>query len=151
MKSIGLAAVSLGLLAAAVAGSGPAARGATYLPSEQVSAAFARGMPLVEVENYKVHASRREAPGQVEIHLKDTDIIHVLTGTATFVTGGAIVGGRNVEPEEIRGTSVEGGETRTIRPGDVIIVPNGTPHWFKAVPAPMTYYVVKVRAAGDAR
>jgi hypothetical protein len=71
--------------------------------------------------------------------------------TATFVTGGTMGGGKNVEPEEIRGSSIDGGETRTIRPGDLIIVPNGTPHWFKEVPAPMTYYVVKVRAAGDAR
>jgi glc operon protein GlcG len=29
--------------------------------------------------------------------------------------------------------------------GDVLIVPNGTPHWFQDVSAPFTYYVVKVR------
>ena len=34
---------------------------------------------------------------------------------------------------------------------EVLIVPNGTPHWFKEVPARMTYYVVKVRASGDSR
>lgn len=123
----------------------------TYLPSERVTAAFLKGMPLVEQENYKVHASRREAPGQAEVHTKDTDIVYVLTGSATFVTGGTVGGGKNVEPEEVRGSSIEGGQTRTIRAGDLIIVPNGTPHWFKEVPAPMTYYVVKVRAAGDAR
>ncbi len=32
----------------------------------------------------------------------------------------------------------------------MIIVPNGTPHWFKAVPGPITYFTVKVRSAGDA-
>jgi len=152
MKVIGFAATSLGLLV--LAASAPATRAAgkevTYIPSEKVAAGFVKGMPLVEQENYKVHASRREVAGQVEVHTKDTDIIHVLTGTATFVTGGTMVGGKGIEPEEIRGTSVEGGLTRTIRPGDVIIVPNGTPHWFKEVSGPMTYYVVKVRAAGDA-
>lgn len=120
----------------------------TYLPADQVKAAFAKGVPLLEVANYKIHASRRDAAGQVEVHEKDTDIIHVLTGTATLVTGGSVVGGKAVAAEEIRGTDVEGGETREIKPGDVVVVPNGTPHWFKAVPAPMTYYVVKVRAEG---
>lgn len=123
----------------------------TYLPAEKVAAAFAKGTPLVEVENYKVHASRRESPGQVEVHMMDTDIIHVLSGSATLVTGGTLVGGKTVAPEEIRGTSVEGGETRRIEPGDVMIVPHGVPHWFKEVPGPLTYYVVKVRAAGESR
>ena len=62
-----------------------------------------------------------------------------------------MVGGKNVEPEEIRGTSIDGGDTRELRPGDVIIVRSGTPQWFKVVPGPMTYFVVKVRAAGGAR
>ena len=148
MKIIGLVAAGFGLLAPVAAQAGGAATSVTYIPSETVAAAFAKGMPLVDVGSYKVHASRREASGQAEVHTMDTDIIYVLTGSAVFVTGGTVVGGKNVEVEEIRGTSIEGGETRTIRTGDVIIVPNGTPHWFKEVPAPMTYYVVKVRAAG---
>ncbi len=126
---------------------GPGATAAvTYLPSAQVAAGFVKGMPLLEVGGYKVHASRRDAAGQVEVHTQDTDIIHVLTGSATLVTGGQIEGGKEIAPEEIRGTSVQGGETRSLKPGDVIVVPNGVPHWFKEVPALMTYYVVKVRA-----
>jgi glc operon protein GlcG len=152
MKRTGLAVIGLGVLAGAA---GPAQSGAgravTYLAADRVAAAFAKGEPLLEVENYKVHASRRDAPGQAEVHVADTDIIHVLTGSATFVAGGRVVGGRDVAPEEIRGASVEGGEALTIRAGDVIVVPDGTPHWFKSVPAPMTYYVVKVRTGGGAR
>jgi len=153
MKVISFAMGSLGLIALASPGpfAGPASREVVHLSSETVSAAFAKGKPLVEIENYKVHASRREAPGQVEVHTRDTDVIHVLTGTATFVTGGTMVGGKDVEPEEIRGSSIDGGTTRELRPGDLIIVPSGTPHWFKDVPAPMTYFVVKVRAVGEAR
>ena len=153
MKMIGMSAAGLGLVALATAASmaSPPGREVAYIPSEKVAAAFAKGMPLVEQENYKIHASRREAPGQAEVHTKDTDLIYVLTGTATFVTGGTVVGGKSPAPEEVRGTSVEGGETRTIQPGDLIIVPNGTAHWFKEVPGPMTYYVVKVRADGDGR
>ena len=68
-----------------------------------------------------------------------------MEGAATFVTGGAVVGGRPTEPDEIRGAAIEGGETRRIAKGDVITVPNGTPHWFREVEGPLTYYVVKVR------
>jgi glc operon protein GlcG len=33
----------------------------------------------------------------------------------------------------------------SITAGDVIVVPNGVPHWFREVPGPLDYYVVKVR------
>lgn len=123
----------------------------TSIGADAVSAAFAKGQPLVEMENYKVHASRRDLPGQAELHEADTDIIHVLTGTATLVTGGTVVEGRTITPEEVRGTSIAGGSERTLAAGDVVIVPAGTPHWFRDVPVPMTYFVVKVRKAGGPR
>jgi glc operon protein GlcG len=118
-----------------------------YLSRDQVTAAFAKGVPMIEVGDYKIHASRREGPGQVEIHTRDTDIAYVLQGTATLVTGGAPVGLRETGPEELRGVSVTGGETRLLQPGEVVVIPNGTPHWFKEVSAPFLYYVVKVRQA----
>ena len=118
----------------------------TYFPAAQVSKAFEKGMPLIEIANYKVHASHRDGPGIVEVHTRDTDIIYMLEGTATLVTGGTIVDGKNIEPEEIRGRDVKNGETRQITKGDVIIVPNGVPHWFKEVKGPLNYYVVKVRS-----
>jgi quercetin dioxygenase-like cupin family protein len=92
-----------------------------------------------------VHASRREKPGMVEAHTWDTDVIYVLDGTATFVTGGKLVSGKEIAPGEIRGTDIQGGETRQLKKGDVITIPNGTPHWFKEVQGPFLYYVVKVR------
>lgn len=125
----------------------PAAPKVTYLPAAQVSKAFEKGMPLLEIANYKIHASHRDAPGIAEVHTKDTDIIYMLEGSATFVTGGTVVDGKNIEPEEIRGKEIKGGESRTITKGDVIVVPHGTPHWFKDVKGPLNYYVVKVRAA----
>jgi len=125
----------------------PATTKVAYFPAGQVNKAFEKGMPLLEIANYKIHASHRDAPGIVEVHSKDTDIIYMLEGTATFVTGGTIIEGKNIEPEEIRGKDVKGGETRTITKGDVIIIPHNTPHWFKEVKGPLNYYVVKVRAA----
>jgi glc operon protein GlcG len=118
----------------------------TYFDSSRVKAAFVKGMPLIEVENYKVHASHRDGSGMVEVHERDTDIVYVLEGSATLVTGGEMVDGKPAAKEEIRGVSIRGGETRRIVPGDVIIIPNGVPHWFKEVPGPLNYYVVKVRS-----
>jgi glc operon protein GlcG len=62
-----------------------------------------------------------------------------------LVTGGTAVDTKTIAPHEIRGASIKDGETRRIVPGDVIIIPNGVPHWFKDVPGPLDYYVVKVR------
>lgn len=117
----------------------------TFIPADQVKAAFAKGAVLVNNGNYMVHASRRDTEGQVEVHVKDVDIIYVLEGTTTFVTGGDIVNAKTTAPDEIRGTDVRGGETRTLTKGDIIVVPKGTPHWFKEVAGPLLYYVVKVR------
>jgi len=116
----------------------------TYFDKDKVVVAFAKGMPLIEVSNYKVHASRREAPGMAEVHNLDTDIIYVLEGSATIVTGGQVVDGKTTAPNEIRGKEISGGDARKLMKGDVMIVPAGTPHWFKEVTGPLLYYVVKV-------
>ena len=116
----------------------------TYIPAAQVDATFAKGAPLIELSDLKVHASRREKPGLVEVHERDTDILYVLEGSATLVTGGRMLDGKTVSKDELRGTSIEGGETRRIARGDVIIIPRGVAHWFREVPAPLTYFAVKV-------
>jgi mannose-6-phosphate isomerase-like protein (cupin superfamily) len=71
----------------------------------------------------------------------------VLRGSATLVTGGTAINLKPTGPEELRGSGIRGGETRELKPGDVVIIPNGIPHWFKEVNAPFLYYVVKVRQA----
>lgn len=116
----------------------------TYLRSGDVSAAFAKGMPLLETATYKIHASRRDGDGKAEIHTRDTDIVYVLEGSATLITGGTVVNGGTTAQDEIRGEAISGGQSRAVSPGDVIVVPNGTPHQFKNVKGPFLYYVVKV-------
>lgn len=115
----------------------------TYIQKEAVSAAFQKGAPLFETPEFKVHASHRDGPGMAEVHEKDTDILYVLKGSATLVTGGKLVDGKVTATDEVRGARIEGGETRQLVPGDVLVVPAGTPHWFQAVPGPFDYYVVK--------
>ena len=124
-------------------GSTPPATGATFIDSKNVSAAFAKGMPLLETAGYKVHASRRVEPGQAEIHTLDTDVIYVVDGSATLVTGGKAVDAKEIAPNEIRGTKIEGGEAHQIAKGDVIVIPKGVPHQFTAVTGELHYFVCK--------
>ena len=129
-------------------GSAAAPPPVSYWKASEVNAAFAKGAVLFDGaggRNYMVHASHRDAPGDAEVHALDTDIIYVLEGSATFVTGGAVRDGRTTAPNEIRGAAIENGEVRRIGKGDVLIVPNGTPHWFRDVQGPLNYFVVKVR------
>lgn len=118
-----------------------------HFPAAQVNAAFAKGDVLFGGDggNYMVHASRRDAAGQAEIHAKDADVIYVLDGAATIVTGGTVPDARSIAPDEVRGATIHGGTTRRLAKGDVMIIPSGTPHWFQEVDGPVLYYVVKVR------
>ena len=107
------------------------------------------GSPVDEPQTLAklAHASRREGPGMAEIHTRDTDIVHVLGGTATLVTGGMATNTKTIAPEEIRGDTISNGESRHLAPGDVVVIPNGVPHQFRDVTDPLTYYVVKVRSS----
>lgn len=120
----------------------------SYWKAADVAAAFVKGAVLFDGEdgrNYMVHASHRDAAGMAEVHDLDADIIYVLDGTATFVTGGTAENLQLTAPNERRGSGIRNGETRRIAKGDVLIVPKGTPHWFQQVSSPFNYYVVKVR------
>jgi glc operon protein GlcG len=120
----------------------------SYFERSRVDEAFSKGAILLDGSdgrNYMVHTSRREKPGQAEIHTKDTDVIYVLDGTATFITGGDAINAQTTAADELRGESIRNGQTRQIAKGDVIVVPNGVPHQFAQVTDPFLYYVVKVR------
>lgn len=138
-----LLALLLGLAAPSVRAAS-SADSVTFLPAAALDAAFAKGQPLTENPEFKVHASRRTGPGQVEVHRRDTDVIHVLEGSATLVTGGRALELSEVAPDELRGRAIEGGDERRLARGDLVIVPRGVPHWFREASAPFLYYVVKV-------
>jgi glc operon protein GlcG len=127
-------------------GSTPPATTATFIDAQRVTAAFAKGQPLLETGGYKVHASRRVEPGQAEIHTLDTDVIYVVDGSATLVTGGKAIDAKEIAPNEIRGTKIEGGQEHQISKGEVIVIPNGVPHQFTAVTGELHYFVCKPTA-----
>jgi glc operon protein GlcG len=120
-------------------------RKVTFIDSQMVTAGFQKGTVLVNTGKYMVHASHREMDGIAEIHTLDTDLIYMLEGTATLVTGGNVPDAKVIEPNELRGQKIVGGESRRIVKGDVIVVPAGVPHMFTDVHGALNYYVVKVR------
>lgn len=123
---------------------------ATILSQAKVSDAFAH--PSFNIlfsgksgeGNFVIMAASRDKAGEVEVHNLDTDIFYMLSGTAILVTGGKTVDPRTTAPEEIRGKLIDGGESRLVSAGEVIVIPHGVPHWFKEVHGPLQYFVVKV-------
>ncbi len=114
------------------------------LDHAKVDDSFAKGLPLLLNTSYKISAGRRVMPGSVEFHGRDTDIIYVTEGTATFVTGGTMVEPKQTGPNETHATAITGGVAHHLTKGDMIVIPAGTPHWFKEVPGTFLYLLIKV-------
>jgi mannose-6-phosphate isomerase-like protein (cupin superfamily) len=88
----------------------------------------------------------RTGTGSAELHAHDSDLIIVISGTATLVVGGEMKGGKNTAPGEIRGASIEGGEKHPLAAGDILHIPPQMPHQFVLAPGTkITYYTLKVK------
>jgi mannose-6-phosphate isomerase-like protein (cupin superfamily) len=132
------------LVVGAVAAAQNSDSGVVHVDPEKVAAALAKGGPLVTRPDLLVQGSHREAAGQVEVHDKETDVLYIVDGEATFAYGGRMVGGKVTRPGQWLGSDIAGGETHRLAKGDVFVVPAGVPHWFKDVPKSVSYFVVKV-------
>lgn len=89
---------------------------------------------------------QREADkkGTAEVH-RDSDDYHVmLEGSAIYYLGGTLENPKEVSPGEWRGTGIAGGRTVELRPGDMIFVPRGTPHYRSTEGREAVYSVIKV-------
>jgi mannose-6-phosphate isomerase-like protein (cupin superfamily) len=96
--------------------------------------AFYSQIMLSKHDGYQIINTIRDKDGQAEIHADWNDNLFVQEGEASFVTGGTAVDAKVTAPGEQRGTSIKGGTTMTMRPGDYFFVPAGTPHQMKVAP-----------------
>src|SRR5262245_21212698 len=137
-----LAAVAMALtMALAVSADGVPTK-VTYIPHDTVSATMAKGGSILNDHGLIILAQRRGA-GEVEVHAKTHHVFIIVEGEATFITGGTLVGARDTAPDQIRASSVQGGQTHHLTKGDVITIPAKTPHWCKEVPTQtIAYYAV---------
>ena len=104
------------------------------------------GPVIASYGNLGLMLSVRTKSGVGELHQNADDLMIVEEGTATLITGGSLVDPKTVSDGEIRGTSVQGGTSKTIGLGDVVIVPAGVPHQILLAPG-MVYksMVAKVK------
>lgn len=69
-------------------------------------------------------------PGRPAVHPAEAEYAIVLEGGGTLISGGTLADPSPRNPGLVEGSHIEGGTTRTLGPGDVILVPAGVPHWF---------------------
>jgi mannose-6-phosphate isomerase-like protein (cupin superfamily) len=139
---------------------------AAYVTTAEIDAAL-RQMPLnsttfdkpiktVDTGAYKVTiVILRRVPSQTPdsslLHDRVTEVYQILTGAGMFETGGTLVDGKPVDltseaaGPSVRGT-IQGGESRRIGPGDVVVIPPGLPHRFSKLDGTITYLVTRIEA-----
>jgi len=90
---------------------------------------------------------RVDGPNNASVHTKDgdgqdvTEVYYILEGTGSYTTGGTLPDPKN------RTAGIKGGQTNDIKPGDIIIIPPGTAHWFSKINGQVTY--IEARFPGN--
>ena len=116
------------------------AKAATLVPANGAASA-----KLATYPHHFTMVALRQQSGQAERHDRFADLFVVLRGHATILTGGSIPDARQTAPGEFLGSSVVGGTSTTLGPGDVFHIPAGLPHQILLAPhARFVYYVVKI-------
>lgn len=102
---------------------------------------------LTRLPNQYTMLITRNSSGGAELHTRWCDYLVVLDGEGTELTGGSIVDRHEEADGEIRGTRLEGAKSHALRKGDIIFIPDGTPH--QTIEAPgksITIFVIKSAA-----
>jgi mannose-6-phosphate isomerase-like protein (cupin superfamily) len=112
----------------------------------QVPASGSAGNKIFDAGSHSLALSVRTKSGGGEAHAHFDDIMIVVDGAATEVTGGTVVDAQTGPDGETRGISVAGGNAQPIAKGDIIHILAGTPHQMIVAPGgSIRYIVVKIR------
>jgi hypothetical protein len=120
------------------------------------STTYDKPIKTIDILAYKVIiVILRRVPGKTAdsalLHDRVTEVDQILSGGGMFETGGTLMDGKPVDltseaaGPSIRGT-IEGGESRPIGPGDVVVIPPGLPHRFSKLDGTITYLVTRIEA-----
>jgi mannose-6-phosphate isomerase-like protein (cupin superfamily) len=138
----------------------PAASG-TYISADEIAATLKQSIannvvdqPIKATEVPGGHKAslamlRRTKPEtSALIHDHVTEIYQIMEGSGTLVTGGTLDSPTKTDLTRLNAgmsqTGVHrGGESRRVKPQDVIIVPAGTAHRFSELDGPITYLVYR--------
>ncbi len=82
----------------------------------------------------------KEFLGGANLHeVNTTEIYYMVEGVATLVTGGTMTETNSSTP----GRGIEGGVSRRVTKGDVIIIPGHTAHWFSELETDIEYLIIR--------
>jgi mannose-6-phosphate isomerase-like protein (cupin superfamily) len=84
----------------------------------------------------------RISTGESEIHATQSDVMTIIEGSATLITGGKLTEERKISDTEMRGKSLTGSERRPVKAGDVIMIPATLPHQLVLKPGERLIYTV---------
>ncbi len=89
----------------------------------------------------------KDQPGDAIAHeTRTSEVYFILEGGGTLVTGGTIVNPKPVPANRSpgpRGEKIEGGVTRHVAKGDLIIIPGRTPHWWSSLDGDIRYMIIR--------
>jgi len=90
---------------------------------------------VVNDEGYPFQLEHRTDTTPPSIHPKHAELIEIIEGSCTLVTGGKLLGAKPAAPGAMTqgGTALEGGSKRRVSKGDYIMVPANTPHQYTEV------------------
>ena len=143
---------------------------ATYINTDEIQAYVKKAMAeklidqqVRDVEIGKSHVGigvvyrgklASPAPESVAEHDQVSEVYHVIDGSATLVTSPDLVNKkrRPADLETVRlfngpgnnAESVRNPVTHQLKPGDVIVIPAGTGHWFTKIDDHITYLMVRI-------
>jgi mannose-6-phosphate isomerase-like protein (cupin superfamily) len=97
-----------------------------------------------------LHRVKPEASALIHDHVTET--YYILSGSGTLVTGGTLGGAKPTDLTRVNagmsqtGTR-QGGVSQKVKPGDIIMIPAGTPHSFSELDGPISYLVYRFEPA----
>ena len=96
----------------------------------------------------------KPAPDSVAEHDLVSEVYHIIEGTATLMTGPDIADMRRrpATQETVRlfngpgnnGSTIRNGVSHQLKPGDVMVIPAGTGHWFTKIDDHIDYLMVRI-------
>ena len=84
--------------------------------------------PILTLAPYRAQLEYRPGTSPAAVHEKDAELMVVLQGTGTIVTGGKLVDEKRNNANNLGGSSITGGNSQSVVVGDMLIVPSNTPH-----------------------
>jgi mannose-6-phosphate isomerase-like protein (cupin superfamily) len=111
---------------------------AAVLSKATVNAGGMSSSNVTTTDQYRVSEVKRDKAAGALAHPGNTELLYIVEGEGTMVTGGKLIAAANGKP-----ASIADGVSQHFVKGDVFIVPAGSPHWFAAVDKPVTYLEVR--------